>query len=179
MPCLAEIYFMRSCFYSIVTRGASRPLLCFYASSLPSMSCHCLLPRFCFSASRPSAGVCFLFLLFFFCLCFSASLLFCFSAFCFLHPNPRNSRTTIAIILIVTMTITVPRNQNTIYLSVYLSIYLSIYLSLSIYIYIYSCLRIYVCLSICTHVYTLSQCGCNGRLQHVCVCIYMYACINA
>ena len=63
--------------------GGSRALWCFCASAIPSRSCHCLLPRFFwFSASRPSAGVCFSFALCFcFCFCFSASLLFCFSAF--------------------------------------------------------------------------------------------------
>ncbi|CAE7206931.1 Acp5 [Symbiodinium necroappetens] len=56
-----------------VIDGYRRPLLCFCASSLPSASCHCLLPRFCFSASCR----CLLLLLRF---CFSALLLCCFSA---------------------------------------------------------------------------------------------------
>ena len=39
--------------FSFVGWGGARPLLSFRACKLPSTSCHCLLPRFCFSASRP------------------------------------------------------------------------------------------------------------------------------
>ena len=74
------MYFLRLWHVLLLAGGGLVRLLCFCASSVLRTRCHCLLPRFCFPASRPSAGVCFSFSPCF-CLCFSASLLFCFSAF--------------------------------------------------------------------------------------------------
>ena len=166
----------------------------FCASALPHFRARAVIVCFRAFAFPLPAGVCF-------CFCVSASLLFCFAAsllvrcsaltlcsrafplcivcfllvlayaLAFLHPNPCNSSATIiSIILIVTIAVFI--EVKPISISTYTYIYIYIYMCVCV----CACLRIYVRLSICTYVYTLSQCGCNGRLQHVSVYIHIYIC---